>query len=95
MKIQVTQDHIDAGKPDNMCECPIALALKEELFKHRVSVISLSVAAETVTIEFMRDGKDVTNTAELPEEPQRFIEIFDNTDAAEPFEFDLSLETET
>lgn len=25
--VNVTQDHIDRGRPDNRCECPIALAL--------------------------------------------------------------------
>ena len=83
MKIEVTQAHIDAGRPGNCCACPVALAIQEALPK----VWNVSVAS------FIRlkatDGTYVDCL--VPPAVSVFIDAFDDggPKRVQPFTFNL------
>lgn len=76
MKIHVTQDHINNGRP--YCHtCPIALALNERV----------PIPGEWfVTSSFAQSGLHSAPHS-LPRSAQRFIRRFDNGKHVEPFNF--------
>lgn len=80
MKIEVTQEDIDAGKPGSGCWCPIALAARRATGRY------VHVSYETVAIEL---GENSWSRHILPLETRTFIERFDNNEAVAPFAFEL------
>jgi hypothetical protein len=81
MIIQVTQEHIDHGTRNSCYECPVALALHENLLgKNEVRVIHY--------IEII--GEDVSLKYKLPDSVVHFIKRFDKGIKVEPFEFELT-----
>ena len=79
MRIKVTQRNLDDGLVGDSSECPIALAMCDVGF-HRPSVGLVSAS--------WLDG-DETIVANLPEEAQVFISMYDDEAPVEPFEFEL------
>mgnify|MGYP003556362465 CR=1 FL=1 len=76
MKIQVTQEDIDKGIKQNICNCPIALSLKRNFPRAKVGC----------SITLNGTWNDAIDT---PVEASCFIDKFDNDLPVEPFEFDL------
>ncbi|KKL61653.1 hypothetical protein LCGC14_2193140 [marine sediment metagenome] len=76
MIVNVTQDHIAQGIRDDMCRCPIALALLP-------SVGSLSVSREYVIT--LHHGE-----FDLPPEAQQFIRDFDAGRMVYPISFEMT-----
>jgi len=65
MKVNVTQEHIDAGVQSTPSSCPIALAVKEQL-----GVSSVHVYADYMSV----DGR----AYHLPNRAYQFIKRFDS-----------------
>ena len=79
MKFTVTKQMIKDGKPDNVCFCPVALAIKAKLPK-----LSFRIEASVVVIESV-------GYFELPQRTIRFIKKFDEGKPVRPFTFCLDL----
>ena len=79
MKIQVTQDDIDAGIPRSCRRCPIAKALD------RMNIPYFGVL--TLVIVWSARYKD---NSILPTEALNFIQDFDHDRPVKPFEFELA-----
>ena len=88
MIIKVTQKHIDEGKPEDSCHCPVALAINDffrpdidgylhaEVFGDRVDIITTGVE----------------RTYRLPDIAEEFVSDFDDPDiGVGPFEFQLDM----
>lgn len=92
LTVQVTQKHIDDGKPTDGCNCPVALAIREH-FPGLVGPHSVHVRAIYATV-YLPDGRVLD--APLPREAQHFIKVFDASEEAlpadpfTPFEFTLT-----
>jgi len=82
MKIQVTQDDIDAGIPRSCRRCPIAKALD------RMNVPYFSILTEFVAWSALY--YDEKNISILPTEALSFIQDFDHDRPVKPFEFELA-----
>ncbi|KKN06533.1 hypothetical protein LCGC14_1076170 [marine sediment metagenome] len=76
MIVNVTQDHIKRGIQDDMCSCPIALALLP-------SMGGVTVAREYVAT---RDHGEF----DLPPEAQQFIRDFDAGWMVYPISFEMT-----
>jgi hypothetical protein len=79
MNIQVTQSHIDKGKPHSSCLCPVALAIQEVYPNEKISV------GYSVVINWPRER----SVATLPREVTERITTFDAIQQMEPFEFEF------
>ena len=85
MEIEVTQDHIDRGVPDNCFECPVALALID------YGVDGANVNA--MEIEYVRGGR--FKSIRTPEVVSGFIFDFDDETVRHeclPFTFELMVD---
>ena len=84
MKIQVTQDDLDVGKPNDCDLCPIALAA------YRVFGCKVSVDYGAIEVFDSDSGQyGPARIFYLPEEAQRFVEAFDLEESTDgPFEFE-------
>ena len=82
VKIQVTQEHIEHGIPNNCSCCPIALAVQEVFPRQIVEVgqFDLTVGGTKRHLEY-----------ELPEEASDFVEQFDMGHYVRPFDFELEI----
>jgi hypothetical protein len=72
MKIQVTQDHIDRGMQGDCADCPIALAIKEQLKPFLVAVYSVDI----IVFKSPSQGTSYKHT----KESIQFISKFDRGD---------------
>jgi len=80
MKITVTQEHINKGKRQSRCFCPIALAIKDVLGQNcdpRVGDMCIFI------------GKDPKQYYVTPWQAKAFISIFDSGGIPNPIEFEL------
>jgi hypothetical protein len=77
MKIVVTQEHIDKGKIDHRCLCPIALAFSDAGLGD--VTVSLNNAYTRTTLWI------------LPLEARLFVEEFDSGVEVKPFSFELEV----
>lgn len=80
LAVVVSKNHIKEGLPKSPYACPIALALREQGYKHSdiaVSSINLYVKPHFYT---------------LPSEAVSFIHYFDKNQNGEPFEFEIDLD---
>ena len=80
MRVQVTADDIVHGVRRNMCECPVARALR------RAYGSELGVGYGYIIHVPSRAYLDLT-----PDDVTAFIRTFDMGDAVHPFEFELDL----
>lgn len=78
MKIQVTQKHIDEGKPKCPNNCPVALALID------AGLLNVGVTPVWIRVE---DKK-----YHAPTGVYVFVQNFDEGQKLEPFEFELDLD---
>jgi hypothetical protein len=84
MKIEVTQEHIEKGVPEEECNCPIALAIRDAF---NVEELEVSVNATVIRVGF--------DHCPTPEEAEAFVCDFDDGRSVRPFTFDLPIEEET
>jgi hypothetical protein len=104
MKITVTQDHINNGRPINAFECPVALALNDTL--HAVlpdlsADVIVTAGISTGSVNIVHAPFNVTWGPsyehllgfDLPREAIQFINAFDAGRGTVPFEFDVELES--
>lgn len=84
MRIQVTAEDIAAGKPGEMCACPIALAVARAVPCERICVSAFGIALE--------QGQDLLY-ARLPGRADQFIKAFDDGEPVGEIEFELELRT--
>jgi hypothetical protein len=84
MKIEVTQEHIDAGKI-TCVSCPVALAVKPFL---RGDVIIMVDGDEIVLRSIESHDYVIIDT---PKDARDFIYGFDARETVAPFEFELDI----
>jgi hypothetical protein len=90
MKIQVTQDHINAGKKEDCQKCPIALAIAEAIPNIHVSVFGKLSSVCNAPAEFRQAYIRLDGIGyRLPQEASDFIDDFDYSREVRPFEFKL------
>lgn len=80
MKIKVEQKHIDAGRRMDGRECPVALAMTEQM-KMPIAVMGFSYG-------YLVDGY-TREVFRMPEEARARVHDFDNGKGMQPFEFEL------
>lgn len=82
MKIEiiVTQDHINNGRPASPCDCPIALAMKE----------NTGEKWEVCNV-LMWKMVDTSENYRLPSEARDFIYLFDRGEEVKPFSFEVEI----
>jgi hypothetical protein len=87
MRIEVTQEDIDAGKRADACDCPVALAIC------RASGFSVSVRYSTVyrLQSEIHAWDSRAYLGELPNAARYFVVDFDEGRAVAPFAFDLDI----
>lgn len=78
MRVKVTQEDIDRGRPGVSSSCPIALALERET--HSVWLVS------NYTAEQFKGGR-----FRLPQSAVDFVRQFDKHHDAVPFEFEMEV----
>ncbi len=82
VRVDVTQECIDAGDPSNSKTCPVAYAANQIDHLHRVEV-------NPYIIEFVY--LDQHYLIDLPMEAVEFIHQFDSGKYVEPFSFEIEL----
>jgi hypothetical protein len=82
MKIRVSRECIKDGQKDDMCYCPIGLAIRR---RHGFT----DVRVDRQAIYFVRGEQEYVRV--LPHDAQQFILRFDAGHRVEPFTFDLEL----
>lgn len=82
MKIKVKKKHIDDGEIGSVCNCPIALALKDH-FGFTPEYDGVDVGKEYICFN------NITLTEKVPARVKRFIENFDTNKKVKPFEFTI------
>jgi len=81
--IQVTQDHIDKGEKDDICKCPVALALRERYPNATVDGQEYRLAHYN-GLDFYKHG---TRYYSHSQDVIDWIADFDNDNGVEPFVF--------
>lgn len=81
LKINVTQECIDAGVPTEPAHCPIAVAVEN------MGAYNIEIGSDWAIAEW---NDRVINT-ELPLSAQEFIAAFDEDKPVEPFEFEIEI----
>lgn len=77
--VKVTQEHIDKGIPSDLCNCPIALAMKDNFTFVEINGNVRCAKNETIY-------RGLLGPITL-----KFIKDFDNGREVKPFEFDIEL----
>lgn len=85
--VQITQEHINAGKKANCTSCPIALALRDG---HIPSEYSVHVRVGVVHV--ISTAYNTFRTLLLGDVAKRFVERFDLGLLVEPFRFEMDIE---
>jgi hypothetical protein len=78
VRVQETQDHIDRGRPGKMCDCPIALAVKELTGSESVIVTWCGITT-------------ADQNCDIPIAAKNFIKLFDLGEKVQPFDFEIDL----
>ncbi len=87
MKIKVTAKHISNGTALSMCDCPVALALKQQL--HKLVIVQVD-QLEYMPYSHASKYCFVTRTSDTPKKVKQFIKRFDSGKRVRPFSFDVS-----
>lgn len=82
MIIKVRQDHIDQGKLRSSCECPISLAVSEQL-----GAESAATGKDMIQVRGGERGWSEPYTS--PKCVQNFVQSFDKGGTPDPFSFEL------
>lgn len=83
--VNVTQEDIDNGEPDDCSECPVALAIWRELPLFR----GVRVNRDGI---YLVDMDNRVYERDFPHGVLNFIGLFDEGGYVEPFSFELDLE---
>lgn len=83
MKIEVTEDDINTGRPNNCHKCPITIAA------HRAGLTGVTVT--NYCINFDDPDLNRVSSLELPEKAQLFIEKYNNYEPVRPFSFEIGV----
>jgi len=83
VKVEVTEEDITYGRPNNAFFCPIARALK------RGGLHGVDVGRVYISFTTERDNPDTWKGIVLPDEAKNFIEAFDSGAKVEPISFVL------
>tara|TARA_A100000172_G_C2953921_1_gene80035 strand:+ start:239 stop:517 length:279 start_codon:yes stop_codon:yes gene_type:complete len=78
--IEVTKKHIAFGTPGDECNCPIALALKDEY-----KTLDVSVEVEDEPMLYVGDKTLELATSQMANDIDFFIRDFDYNNKVEPF----------
>ena len=96
MQINVTQKHIQAGKPKKHLDCPITLAFKAKGFQQISIHLTEAYYAYpmpdrlVITTDGVRTiDRFIIRWIPLPKEATAFIRAFDAGDTVEPFTFEI------
>lgn len=87
--VQVTQEHISKGKPNDVTACPVALALIDALSGTDLAACKVSVGAVMAAVYPNGIYADERLRATVSGAAQAFILSFDNDEPVEPFECEL------
>lgn len=82
LTIEVTQAHIDKGKPCEACDCPVYWAILD-------AIPGLDPADVAVGPTEVNLALDVT--ASLPENARHWLDVYDDRRPVKPFTFDLDI----
>lgn len=85
MRIDVTQEDIDRGTPDNCLYCPVARALNRVLPNEVFAVRKAEIIRA-----LDEDGE--TQVIAPPQEVIDFVAAFDSCEPVAPFSFELDLD---
>ncbi len=85
MEIKVTAKHISKGVRLSPCNCPVALALKEQMHKV-VNVDSMSMMYASIS----RESTSGWRQADTPRKVRGFILRYDYGKTVKPFSFDIN-----
>lgn len=77
---KVTQEIIDRGIPNSPCDCPVAIALRQQLLPN----------AQVGGYKIWFDPDDYRFIT-IPEHIRTFITSFDHGRPVQPFEFELNI----
>lgn len=91
IRVEVTEEDIREGERDNCRSCPIALALQRAL---PPDVELVTVGRYYARWAFDESKFALWFAATLPLQAKRFIALFDDGMAVEPFAFELFMEEE-
>lgn len=86
MKVKVTQECIDRGRPLDAFSCPLVRGIRESLAALGISKCTVSVASEWTTIS-VNNCRPLS--IPLPTDACRFRKDVDDGKIVYPFEFDL------
>ncbi len=87
VRVEVTQDDIDKGKPGNPCKCMLALAISRAMGEPWE--VGFSFADNEIEV----DGEWVrTRRADLPGDALQAILSFDRHETVMPFDFEMEVE---
>ena len=82
MRIEVTHEDIERGRPKSREACPIAHAIRRQSNLHFIEV-------NPCTLRWCEGSK--VKRRPLPEEARDFIREFDNAGPVRPFAFDINI----
>ena len=85
LHVEVTQDDIERGIPEDGTSCPIAHAFRRAWGR------KIEFAVDYASIEIYAL---CNHSVELPKEAKAFIDAFDNGVKGQPFAFDVTLPDE-
>ena len=85
--VNVTQELIDSGEPENECWCPLALGISDALGRDPIEE-SVEVFDKHVRIRTSNGG---IVAVELPETAQNFLVDYDNEGDGSPLSFELEI----
>lgn len=85
LTVEVTQDDIAAGKPEEALSCPIALAVCRQLGVN--AELNADVGTVDVENNLWIHDEDISYVYPLPDEARDFIANFDIDGPVDPFKF--------
>lgn len=80
MKVKVTQEHIDKGKPGAPYSCPVALAIRDSI----PNIVNAGVGRTTIE---MIDQHGNWLCYDAPRSVKKFVIAYDYKKPVEPFNF--------
>lgn len=84
MKIEVKQEHIEKGKRQDACHCPVALAIKDTV---KVKFVYVHLFEINLKKKWARKAVEIT----LSKKVEKFVKKFDDGKKVKPFSFELKI----
>lgn len=94
IRIDVTEEHINQGKPDICGECPVALAVREHFPGHIVSANFNNITIESFSSKYTHLSRYRLAYADRIDEHDvaEFMCLFDNGEQVYELVFDLEID---